>query len=89
MIEQQQKEEQSEQQQLQQPKEQQQHIPTVIDIPSDFEDTVVKKYDADRYECCPPPLFIVLMSLIEVSFKGFIINVTTFAVNVITMSSCQ
>ncbi|CAD7082036.1 unnamed protein product [Hermetia illucens] len=66
MIEQQQKEEQSEQQQLQQPKEQQQHIPTVIDIPSDFEDTVVKKYDADRYECCPPPLFIVLMSLIEI-----------------------
>ncbi|XP_037933262.1 rhomboid-related protein 3-like [Teleopsis dalmanni] len=26
-----------------------------------------RKYYADRYSCCPPPFFIVLMTFIEVS----------------------
>ena len=26
-----------------------------------------RKYYADRYSCCPPPLFILLMTIIEVS----------------------
>lgn len=26
-----------------------------------------RKYYADRYSCCPPPLFIILMTIIEVN----------------------
>lgn len=27
-----------------------------------------RKYYADNYSCCPPPLFIILITLVEVSF---------------------
>lgn len=26
-----------------------------------------RKYYADRYSCCPPPLFIIFITLVEVS----------------------
>lgn len=28
-----------------------------------------RKYYADRYSCCPPPLFIIFITLVEVSFS--------------------
>lgn len=28
-----------------------------------------RKYYADNYRCCPPPLFILLITIFEVSFK--------------------
>jgi rhomboid-related protein 1/2/3 len=30
-----------------------------------------RKYYADRYSCCPPPLFIIFITLVEVSFFYF------------------
>ncbi|XP_050337460.1 protein rhomboid isoform X3 [Bactrocera neohumeralis] len=30
-----------------------------------------RKYYADRYSCCPPPLFIVLMTIIELCFFAY------------------
>lgn len=30
-----------------------------------------RKYYADRYSCCPPPLFIIFITLVEVSFFLF------------------
>lgn len=30
-----------------------------------------RKYYADQYTCCPPPLFIIIITLIEVSFYFF------------------
>lgn len=29
-----------------------------------------RKYYADRYSCCPPPLFIIFITLVEVSFEN-------------------
>jgi rhomboid-related protein 1/2/3 len=31
-----------------------------------------RKYYADRYSCCPPPLFIIFITLVEVSFSFII-----------------
>jgi rhomboid-related protein 1/2/3 len=31
-------------------------------------DDVERQYYADRYNCCPPPLFIPVITLVEVSF---------------------
>lgn len=28
-----------------------------------------RKYYADHYTCCPPPLFIILITLVEVSYR--------------------
>lgn len=30
-----------------------------------------RKYYADHYTCCPPPLFIILITFIEVSLQFF------------------
>ncbi|XP_017492754.1 PREDICTED: rhomboid-related protein 3-like, partial [Rhagoletis zephyria] len=30
-----------------------------------------RKYYADRYSCCPPPLFIILMTIIELCFFAY------------------
>lgn len=27
-----------------------------------------RKYYADNYSCCPPPLFVILVTILEVSF---------------------
>ena len=31
-----------------------------------------RKYYADRYSCCPPPLFIIFITLVEVGTSGLI-----------------
>lgn len=36
-----------------------------------------RKYYADHYTCCPPPLFIILITLVEVSDRLYVINVHT------------
>lgn len=28
-----------------------------------------RKYYADNYSCCPPPLFVILVTLVEVSVR--------------------
>ena len=33
-----------------------------------------RKYYADRYSCCPPPLFIIFITLVEVSLPDSIFN---------------
>lgn len=30
-----------------------------------------RKYYADNYRCCPPPLFILLITIFEVSFNFY------------------
>ncbi|KYN35503.1 Rhomboid-related protein 3, partial [Trachymyrmex septentrionalis] len=30
-----------------------------------------RKYYADHYTCCPPPLFIILITLVEVSRSNY------------------
>ena len=32
-----------------------------------------KKYYADNYQCCPPPWFIIFITIVEVSFYGFVL----------------
>lgn len=40
-----------------------------------------RKYYADRYSCCPPPLFIILMTIIEVNKLLFINFILRFSKN--------
>lgn len=36
-----------------------------------------RKYYADRYSCCPPPLFIIFITLVEVSVSALNITALT------------
>lgn len=38
-------------------------------------DDVERQYYADRYNCCPPPLFIPVITLVEVSFPIYLQNI--------------
>lgn len=48
-----------------------------------------RKYYADHYTCCPPPLFIILITLVEVSKQRlfFAMQVCNFVYIIFELSS--
>jgi hypothetical protein len=39
------------------------HVVEIEMLPEERE----KKYHADNYKCCPPPMFVILVTIVEVS----------------------
>lgn len=51
---------------FQQPKKDEKLIAIQVDIPTEASSEVAK-YHADNYSCKPPPVFILFVTLVEVS----------------------